>query len=173
MTENENGNALKTKVSVLLNHNNVTLKEVCNSLDISYTSCLRALRDNNNNYVHLHRIADYFKADINWLTNASAKIDDLPDSNNERPDPYINRELINFDDDLKNAFDILDKIKDGETRNAVSVVVENYRFMELFLINLSEEVIDLEELLQKVDAPYSEKRFRRMEEKINRILKKS
>ena len=164
---------LKTRVDALCRKNNSNLRKVCIELDIPYKSCRTALTENRDQYRNLHKIATFLSCSIEWIRNG--KISDLDDNwNNKRErgtryDGFINRDLINVDDQLSAALDLLDNEKDLEKRMAITLLISYMRELTVTYANTLEQYIDVEDVLIKTDAVYSATSFKRAKDTLQQL----
>jgi len=121
-----------------------------------------ALSKSRTNNVHFGKVATYFSVTLEWIQNGSVEI--LQES-------YINRELISFDRELTLAFDKLDSIDDPETREAVKTVVKYYRYMEVFITQIAEQVLYTEDILKFNKIAYSESSFEHLKHRLHSLKK--
>lgn len=144
--------------------NKTNMKSVCATVKIPYKSCRLALSENRTNYINLPMLAQHFNVSLEWITHGKEE-----STASELPYAYINRELISFDDKLEHAFNALDTISNTELRKSVTTVVEYYRLMELVLTSVTEQCLDVEDLLQRNKVAYSKATFERMRKKLSEI----
>lgn len=152
------------RIKALCITNKTNIKSVCEIVNIPYKSCRVALVENRVHYKNLPQLAQYFNVSVEWIAHGTKK-----DKTTELPYAYINRELISFDEKLEQAFNELDTISNTDLRRSVTTVIEYYRIMELLLTSVTEQCLDVEDLLKKNQVTYSPASFERMRDKLKSL----